>query len=230
MKNESGLWKLSPSGLYNYEQCKACFWLEQHYGRAPMIPFVLNSAMDSVLKARYDLFRSYGGLPPEIEALTKEGVKPFTDTVKLNKWRSYSSSLAFSNVQHGYELAGKVDEILIEPDKRLIPTDFKTSGYMPKADKQKYYISQLNAYALMLQEAGEVVSDRAILIHYYIKNVRDTSISVEFLAHTDMVKLDVTAFKEKLKSMVALLNAPYPGDGEGCDTCAYHKGRVGAII
>ncbi|MGC1686466.1 MAG: hypothetical protein WA734_12660 [Candidatus Acidiferrales bacterium] len=51
-KAEKGLWKLSPSGLYGFEECKSCLWIEQHHGKAPGIPPVLNMAMDSVLKSR----------------------------------------------------------------------------------------------------------------------------------------------------------------------------------
>ena len=46
MKNKEGLWKLSPSGLYGYTKCPSCFWIDNHYKKAPMLPLLLNSAMD----------------------------------------------------------------------------------------------------------------------------------------------------------------------------------------
>lgn len=230
MRTKDGLWKLSPSGLYCFDQCQACFWLENHYGRPPMIPFVLNSAMDTVLKTRYDLYRGKGELPPEINTLTLEGVKPFTDLEVLNDLRSKAYTLAIRDAAVGYELVGKLDEIMLEKDGRLIPADFKSSGYMPKEDKQKYYVSQLNAYALMLHTAGYALSDRALLLHYYITNVRNSSLSVEFSAHIDPVKLDLPVFEEKLAAMVRVLNLPYPGENPDCPTCGYYKGRQSAIL
>jgi hypothetical protein len=185
--------------------------------------------MDSVLKSRYDFYRGKGELPPEVAVLIKEGVGPFTDMARLNSWRNYSSDLRVVS-SDGYELAGKLDEIMLEADGRLIPTDFKSSGYAPKVDKQKYYVSQLNSYALLLQGGGNQVSDRAILVHYFLKDTANPSLLVEFVAHVDPVRLDIEAFRDKLKAMVELLNAPYPGDNTSCPTCTYYKGREGAIL
>jgi len=73
MKNKDGLWKLSPSGLYGYSECKSCFWIDNNYKRAPMLPLLLNSAMDSILKHRYDKYRIKNTFPPEAIELEKEG-------------------------------------------------------------------------------------------------------------------------------------------------------------
>ena len=37
------------------------------------------------------------------------------------------------------ELRGKIDDVLVEADGRLIPADYKSSGNAPREDKQKYY-------------------------------------------------------------------------------------------
>ncbi|HLW99800.1 MAG TPA: PD-(D/E)XK nuclease family protein [Candidatus Acidoferrales bacterium] len=228
MKTKEGLWKLSPSGLYTFEECKSCFWLEHHHGKAPSFPPVLNMAMDSVLKSRYDSFRTKGTLPPEVAALTKEGVKLFPDIETLSKWRGSTSHLKVINEKVGYELGGKLDEVLLEKDGHLIATDFKSSGYAPKADKQKYYVLQLTAYAFMFHRHGLPTSDRAIILHYFVKDAKNGSLQVEFTAHIDPVKLDLALLEGKLKAMVKLLNGPYPGDDLDCEDCAYHVGRLNA--
>jgi hypothetical protein len=226
MKTKEGLWKLSPSGLYGFEECKACFWLENHHEKAPGIPPVLNMAMDSILKARYDMYREKKELPPEISGMEKEGIKLFEDVELLNKWRAHSSHLKVVNERVGYELAGKIDDVLVEKDGRLIPTDFKSSGYAPKVDKQKYYVAQLNAYALMFREHGYKPSDRAYLLHYFVKDTKDPSLNVEFANHIDPVKLDLAAFENKLADIVDLLNGPYPGNDLECANCAYQIGAA----
>lgn len=225
MKTKEGLWKLSPSGLYGFEECRACFWLEHHYGRAPGLPFVLNMAMDSVLKSRYDAYREKEELPPEIRALGKEGIMLFPDIEMLNRWRGSTVHLKVINEKIGYEIGGKLDEVLVEKNGRLIPTDFKSSGYAPKEDKQKYYVSQLTAYAFMFREHELNPSDRAILLHYFIKDARNPSLEVEFTSHIDPVRLDLPAFEKKLEDIVALLNGPYPGDDLACEKCLYYAGR-----
>jgi len=230
MKTKDGLWKLSPSGLYGYEECKACFWLDHHHGKAPSLPWLLNTAMDGVLKSRYDLYRSKGELPPEASALGKEGVSLFTDIENLNKWRGSTAGLKVVDEKVGYELGGKLDDILIEKDGRLIPTDFKSSGYAPKEAKKIYYIPQLTAYGFMFMKHGLDVSDRAILLHYFVKDTKNPSLDVKFEGVVDPFPIDLAVFPKKLGDIVALLNGPYPGDDLECEDCTYHAGRMTARV
>lgn len=225
MKTEEGLWKLSPSGLYGYTECRPCFWIEQHFGRAPSLPFVLNMAMDSILKSRYDKYRKNGHLPPEVAELEKQGIRPFEDLGQLNEWRGSVQHLEVKNEKEGYVLRGMIDELLLEPDGRFIASDYKSSGYMPKEDKKKYYILQLNAYALMFREHGHKVSDRGFLLHYFIKNTKSPSLEVEFNSHVDEIKIDLANLEKVLKDIVKTLNDPYPGDNNICQKCQYYQGR-----
>ena len=103
MKTREGLWKLSPSGLYGFEECKACFWLEHHHGKAPSLPWLLNSAVDSILKSRYDRYRAEGKMPPEIKKLEIEGLTLFQDLETLNKWRANTQELKIINENMGFE-------------------------------------------------------------------------------------------------------------------------------
>jgi hypothetical protein len=230
MKTKDGLWKLSPSGLYGFEECKACFWLDHHHGKAPSLPWLLNSAMDGVLKSRYDLYREKGELPPEIAPLGKEGVKLYPDIVELNKWRGSTAALKVVDEKVGYELGGKIDDILLEKDGRFIPTDFKSSGFAPKEEKKKYYILQLTAYGFMFTKHGMDTSDRAILLHYFVKDTKNPSLDVHFDSHIDPFPIDLAAFPKKLEEIVALLNGAYPGDDLNCGDCVYHAGRMAARV
>ena len=72
MKNTDGLWKLTPSGLYSYQDCPSCFWLNNHIGRAPSIPLRLNTAVDEKLKSRYDKYRERDQLHPELRDKLKK--------------------------------------------------------------------------------------------------------------------------------------------------------------
>jgi hypothetical protein len=229
MKNKDGLWRLSPSSLYGYTECQSCFWVDNHYKRAPMLPLLLNSAMDSILKARYDKYRVEGVFPPEAAELAELGIKPFDDLEKLNEWRENYHALAVNDETVGYVLVGKIDDVLVETDGRLIPADYKSSGNAPKEDKQKYYRDQLAAYGLMFKKHGHAVSNRAYLLHYFVKDKNNPSIEVTFDSHVDLVAIDPDAIEQKLTNMVALLNGEYPGHNAECDKCAYHDGRHGVL-
>lgn len=225
MKTREGLWKLSPSRLYTYTECQSCFWVDNHYKKAPALPPVLNTAMDSILKARYDEYREKGTFPPEAKELEKEGIKPFEDLDTLTVWRETLIALKVLNEDIGYVLQGKIDDVLLESDGRFIPTDYKSSGNAPAEDKQKYYRDQLAAYGFMFKKAGHKVSDRAYLLHYFVKDKNDPSIQVEFDSHVDLVKINLAEIEKKFEKMVKLLNGSYPGHNDECNKCSYYNGR-----
>lgn len=227
MRTKEGLWKLSPSGLYSYTECKACFWLENHHRKPPMLPLLLNSAMDSILKARYDKYRAEKKFPPESAELEKQGVKPLDDLEQLNEWRTNLNALKVEDEDAGYVLVGKIDDVLVEPDGRLIPADYKSSGNAPKEDKQKYYRDQLAAYGFMFSKHGHKPSGRAFLFHYFVEDKNNPSLEVKFASHIDEVKIDADSFEKKLREMVNFLEGPYPGDGLECEKCMYYAGRDG---
>lgn len=229
MKTRDGLWRLSPSGLYTYTDCHSCFWVDNHYKRAPMLPLLLNTAMDSILKARYDKYRARGMFPPEVAELKKEGIRPFDDLEQLTKWRENLDALKVVDEDVGYMLVGKIDDVLVESDGRLVPADYKSSGNAPKEDKQKYYRDQLAAYGFMLKKHGLDVSNRAYLLHYFVKDKSDPSVEVKFESHVDRVEIDADALEQKLADMVTLLNGNYPGHNPTCDNCAYYDGRSSVV-
>lgn len=227
MKTKEGLWKLSPSGLYGYSDCPSCFWVDNHYKKLPTLPLLLNSAMDSILKNRYDKYRKKHAFPPEMKKqLEKEGIKPFEDLELLNEWREKKSSLEVENTKVGYILQGKIDDVFVESDGRLIPADYKSSGNAPGEDKQKYYRNQLAAYGFMFSKHGYKVSNRAYLLHYFVKDKTSPELEVAFDSHLDLVKISAKMIEQKFINMVKLLNDPYPGHNDECKNCSYHTGRV----
>ena len=217
---------MSPSGLYGFSECQSCFWVDNHFKKQQILPLLLNSAMDSILKNRYDKYRENNTFPPEVnKELIKQGIKPFPNLKQLNLWRKKSSALQVINQAARYVLKGKIDDVLVEPDGRLVPADYKSSGNAPAEDKQKYYRDQLAAYGFMFKKHGHKVSDRAYLLHYFVKDKNDPSIEVKFANHVDLVKINLSEIEEKLADMVSLLNKPYPGHNPECNKCAYHDGR-----
>jgi hypothetical protein len=80
----------------------------------------------------------------------------------------------------------------------------------------------------MLRHHGHPTSDRAIILHYFVKDAKNGSLEVEFTAHIDPVKLDLALLESKFKAIVKLLNGPYPGDDPDCEDCAYYVGRLNA--
>ncbi len=223
MRNKEGLWALSPSGLYNFIGCPACFWVDQHVGRAPSLPLRLNDAMDAKLKSRYDTFRKKGMLPPEI--VDMKGIKLFSDVAQLDIWREKKSELQYTNEKDGYVLAGKIDELFVNSKGEFVIADYKSSGDEPKEEKLNYYLLQLHAYALLFQKKGFKVATKAYLLNYYPKIRTSPSMSVDLACKVIEAKLDLPAFEKTLQKMVKFLNSDYPEANEACKTCSYNVKR-----
>lgn len=217
---------MSPSGLYSFEDCKACFWAENNIGRHPFtLPLRLNDAMDSRLKSRYDKFRKAGDLPPELAKRIK-GIKLFPDLKQLEEWRNNKTALQCIDPKLGYMLEGKIDELFVNDKEEFVIADYKSSGDPPKDDKQKYYRLQLAAYAYMFLKKGYKVANKAYLLHYYTKDRKDPSLSMKLLFHPDEVAIDLEGFQKKIKEIIVLLNGPYLGFKENCYRCNWLQKRI----
>lgn len=223
MKTKDGLWALSPSGLYNFIGCPACFWVDQHIGRAPMLPLRLNDAMDTKLKSRYDSFRKKGQLPPEISEL--KGLQLYPDYPQLEIWRSKKSELQYTNQKDGFVLAGKIDELFINKRGELVIADYKSSGDEPKPEKLDYYLLQLHGYALMFQKKGYKVANKAYLLNYYPKTRTSPSITIELACKVIEARLNLPEFEKTLRKMVKFLEKDFPRANEKCKTCIYQMKR-----
>ena len=162
-------------------------------------------------------------MPPEIAHLAP--LRLFSDSARLDEWRTSVAALRITNAADGYILEGKVDEILVGADGALVPADYKSSGDPPKHDKQKYYRLQLHGYALMLYKKGYRVADHAYLLHYYTKDRSDTTLAMEFAAHADLVRIDLEPFERKLGDMVKFLERDFPGASALCRKCAWAEQR-----
>jgi len=110
-----------------YEECPRCFWLAKKHGsrRPPPYPYTLNAAVDIFLKAEFDearrerkahsIFKQY-----QVKAI------PFPDFNKMKEWRN--SGIKYYFPELNALLYGKIDEVVMFPDKTLSPTDFKATG------------------------------------------------------------------------------------------------------
>ncbi len=216
---------MSPSGLYGLEDCKSCFWAENHIGKHPFtLPLRLNDAMDSRLKSRYDKYRKRGKLPPEL-AVEVKGIRLYPDLRQLNEWRENKIALRYVDERLEYQLEGKIDELFLGKKDEFIPADYKSSGDPPKKDKQKYYRLQLSAYAWMFKNKGYNVGNKAYLLHYFTKDRQDPSLAMEFDFHADEVAVDLKEFQKKMKEIIEFLNGPYPGSNMLCKRCMWLEER-----
>jgi len=119
--------KISRFALQLYLECSRCFYLAKKYGirRPPPYPYTLNAAVDIFLKAEFDEARSEGK-PHSIFEQNKVKAVPFPDFNKIKEWRDKGIKYYFPKLNA--LLYGKIDEVVIFPDRSLFPIDFKATG------------------------------------------------------------------------------------------------------
>src|SRR5947209_2284130 len=74
----TGMTKLSRTKIELFTNCQRCFWLDVKQGvkRPPPAPYTINSAIDYLLKAEFDVHREKGTQHPIMEQFKIEGI-PF---------------------------------------------------------------------------------------------------------------------------------------------------------
>ena len=122
--------KISPSGISYLLECPRCLWLHMNEDRKrprgayPSLP----DGMDNVFKKYFDEYRSRHELPPEIEGKV-EG-KLFDDLRQLHQWREFNfgrGGISTEFPEYNMKVSGAIDELLIAPDGKFIPFDFRIS-------------------------------------------------------------------------------------------------------
>jgi len=217
--------RLSPTtGLNLFRDCPRCFWL--HYNKKVHRPRgifpSLPSGMDLVIKKYFDNYRDK--LPPEIKGKVKGRLMP--DNKLMDKWRNWRTGLEYYNKQLDAVLFGALDDCLIDEDY-YIPLDYKTRGSAPKdGDSQKYYQTQLDTYALLLDKNGYKVRDFAFLVYYYPEKVGEDGV-VKFNIKPVEVKTDLKRAEKTFQDAVNLLKGPIPKHHSDCEYCCWIGDRLG---
>ncbi len=187
--------RFSNSTLGTFEECPRCFWLEQRHGiKHPRGPFPsLPGGVDRKLKVYFDRHMSAGTLPPEMAELV--GATPYPDRVKMEFWRNWRNLIIDIPDENGVviaQLSGALDELIIWPDGRCSPYDYKTRGAPPvEGASEGYYGTQLDIYHLLVERGCEtdtplVCNGDGYLGYYWPEDVTGHG---DFKFTTGLVKL-----------------------------------------
>lgn len=220
MKNNEPI-RLSPTtGLGLFRECPRCFWL--HYNknvRRPRGIFPsLPGGMDLVIKVFFDQYR--GNLPPEISGKVKG--KLMEDVKLMNRWRNWRTGLEYADKKLNATLFGALDEC-IEYEGKYIPVDYKTRGSAPKeGDSERYYQTQLDTYALLLEANGYKAEGTAYLIYYYPQKVEKNG-RVTFNVEVKELVVSVDRVKKIFEDAVKLLRGLIPKHHSNCEYCSWGK-------
>ena len=213
--------KVSPSKIGELSECPRCLWLFYREGLArpdgifPSLP----GGMDGVFKKYFDRYRDKVTLPPEVAGKV-EG-KLFEDAKQLDQWRSRFGGLTADFPEFNIFLKGLIDDLLVSPEGKYIPFDFKTRGYPIKEDTHKYYKNQLDLYALLFEKNNLPPADFGYLLFFYPTDYQDGL--TKFLP--ELVKMDVSFQRgyELLKRVHQIIAGKEPLANSQCKYCQYRS-------
>ena len=216
--------KVSPSGVGMLLECPRCLWLQVNEntkrprGIFPSLP----DGMDNVFKKYFDDYRSRGEMPPEIEG--KIDGTLFTDVRQLSKWRDFNFGRGgISALVPEYEmtLSGAIDDLVVAPDGRFVPFDFKTRGYPLKDDTHEHYRTQLDLYGLLFERNSMPVAGYGYLLFFWPASYDMGS------AHfnTQLIKMDVSPSRglSALERVRAIAGGEKPPAHATCEYCLYRE-------
>ena len=232
--------KLSRSKIELFTQCQRCFWLEARLKikRPSSPPFLINSAIDSLLKAEFDTYRAKGQQHPwQIEF--KVDAKPFAHA-DLDRWRH-----TFTGVQHLHEptnllIFGGVDDVWQTPKGELVVVDYKATAKNneitdlgPKGTWHDQYRRQMEVYQWLLRGEGHKVSDTGYFVYANGISKKDGFFNkVEFRTNVFPYKGSdkwVEPTLVKIKACLESDEMPPVGTaamGGECEYCAYARART----
>ncbi|OGZ98484.1 MAG: hypothetical protein A3C07_02645 [Candidatus Sungbacteria bacterium RIFCSPHIGHO2_02_FULL_47_11] len=223
MATKNGTIKISPSGISYLMECPRCLWLQVNENvRRPRGIFPsLPNGMDNVFKKYFDEYRTRGELPPEIDGKV-EGVLYNDDLKRFNQWREINFGKGGMRTQFPeieVELYGAIDELLVSPDGKFVPFDFKTRGYPTKEDTHEHYRTQIDLYALLFKQNNMEPADYGYLLFFWPEAYHLGTANFK----TDLVKIDVSPSRgySVLKHVREIVSGPQPQAHQECEYCIY---------
>ncbi len=221
--------RLSRSKIDLFLECPRCFYLDRKLGigRPPGYPFTLNSAVDTLLKKEFDIYREKQAPHPLMIENNIDAV-PFKHK-EIDIWRNNWKGVQYLHEPTNLLITGAIDDVWINSQNQLIVVDYKATAKKKEvtldADWQIAYKRQVEIYQWLLRRNGFKVSDISYFV-YCNGNTRAKAFNnkIEFRIKVIPYKGDDGWIEETIKNMHHCLSQNIvPEMGQDCDYCAYKK-------
>ncbi len=222
--------KLSRTRIELFMNCRRCFYLDRRLGidRPPGFPFTLNSAVDTLLKKEFDLYRAKGTAHPLMKTYGINAV-PFQHE-KIEEWRdARKRGITYLHQPTNLIITGGVDDVWINPGRKLIIVDYKSTSKNGEvdidADWQISYKRQMEVYQWLFRRNGFKVSSTGYFV--YCNGITDKETfdnKLEF--NIKLIPYDGNDgwIEETIHEIhKCLLGPDIPDFGEECDYCQYYE-------
>lgn len=226
-------YKLSRSKVENFLNCPRCFYLDRVCKVAAPSgpPFMINSAVDSLLKAEFDTHRANGQKHPIQEEYGIDA-EPASHEL-LDKWRENFHGVQYLDEENNLLLFGAIDDLWINSNGEYIVVDYKATAKsepvkeLGEAKWHHQYRRQIEFYQWLLRKNGHKVSDTGYWVYCTGRpNEKAFNKKVVFDVHLIEHRGDDSWVAPTIKKLKACLDGDkIPTGAEDCEYCNYFLGR-----
>lgn len=230
-------YKISRSKIELFTQCPRCFWLEARLKikRPSTPPFLINSAIDALLKTEFDIYRKKGEQHPwQIEF--KVDAKPFAHK-DLDRWRHTFTGVQALHESTNLLIFGGVDDVWVTPNDELVVVDYKATAKAKEItdleDSRWHdaYRRQMEVYQWLLRQNGFKVSDTGYFVYANGKADGDGFYNkVEFRTNIFPYRGSDGWIEPTLAKIKDCLEGDIPKEGSDCEYCQYAKSRTSLTL
>lgn len=231
--------KVSRSKIDFFLDCPRCFWLDRRLGikRPDSPPFLINSAIDALLKKEFDVYRSKGEPHPYMVGAGIDAI-PFSHP-KLDDWRHNFTGVQYLHEKTNLLIFGAVDDLWVTPDDEVMVVDYKATAKNkeiidldPPGGWHDAYRRQMEIYQWLLRGNDLIVSDTGYFVYANGQvNEKGFNNVVKFVTHTFPYHGNANWVEKVVVDLKACLEGDIPAVGkgplgQGCNHCSYAKSRT----
>ena len=226
----SELFRISRSKIDLYLNCPKCFYLDRRLGvgQPPGYPFNLNSAVDTLLKKEFDIYRTKGQPHPLMKEAGLDAV-PFNHP-QIDVWRdALRKGITYAYPGTNLLLTGGVDDVWQNAQGELIIVDYKSTSKNGEmgidADWQIGYRRQMEIYQWLFRKNGFKVHETGYFVYCNGLTDRDAFNSrLDFEINLIPYQGNDTWVDDAVKGLYACLQSDQmPEFGEDCQFCQYRE-------
>ncbi|MDJ0926651.1 MAG: PD-(D/E)XK nuclease family protein [Gammaproteobacteria bacterium] len=224
--------KLSRSKIDLFIECPRCFYIDRRLGtgRPPGFPFNLNSAVDKLLKAEFDIHRAAETTHPLLE---KYGIaaQPVAHE-ELDAWRENFKGVQYHHEPTNFIVTGAIDDLWIDTEGQYVVVDYKaTSKSEPivelDQDWHSGYKRQMEVYQWLLRQNAHPVSNTGYFVYC---NGRADATAFDARLEFDITLIPHEGDDSWVEPTLSLIHQclnddQLPAAGPECDYCGYAEAR-----
>lgn len=196
-------------------------------GRPPGFPFSLNSAVDTLLKKEFDIYRAKGSKHPLVEAYGLDAI-PFANP-KMDEWRdALRRGITYHHKESNFIVTGGVDDVWVNPEGELIIVDYKATSKDSEvnidAKWQDGYKRQMEVYQWLFRKNNFRVSNTGYFVYCNgLSDKKAFDAKLEFSIKLIPYEGDDSWIETTLADIVATLKNIPPLPDADCDYCRYRE-------